>query len=153
MSIRPGCSEDEWYSIPSRSADFYLQYCIQTLVLIHHPVIVFDSMVLYLPSLICSRVCSFMRQNDKFTFTSYKNMTLYTALDRRKIQEKCHNQWIPTNIWKEITTSFPWLGVHILKRSPQLDSTESRRHRLYLMDPKCHQNDTFARVLAQGGDS
>jgi len=121
---------------------------------IHHPVTVYDSMVLYLHSLICSSVWSLMKHKDKFTFTSsIKQMTLYTTVYCR-IQEKCHNQWIHTNIWKgnNHITSMIWCSC--IKTFPTLDSTESRRHKLHQKDPTHNQNVTISRVLfAQGGST
>ena len=89
----------------------------QTLGLIHHPVKVYDSVVLHLHSLKCSRVWSLMKHKDKFTFTSCKYGWHYIA----QLSVECKknvitNKSIPA-FQKEITTSFPWLGVHILKRS------------------------------------
>ena len=77
-------------------------------------------------------------------------MALYTILDCR-MQEKCHNQWTHTNTEKEITTSYPWPGVHILNCSPPLHSTGSRRHKLCQKDPTHHQNDTFSKSAPCSG--
>jgi len=149
----------------------------ETLGLIQHPGIVYDCMVLYVHSLICSRAWSLMQHKDKFTFTPCKYRWHYIPHLTCRMQKKCHTQWIHTNIWngnnhiismtwslmqhkdkftftpckyrwhyiphltcrmqknvihnesiptyeKEITTSFPWLGVHILKCSP------IRQHRI-----------------------
>ena len=80
-------------------------------------------------------------------------MALYTTLDCR-MQEKCQNQWIHTNIWKGNNHIISMTWCLYIKAFPPLDSTESRRHKLYQNDPTCHQNDTFSRVLlAQGGSS
>jgi len=117
---------------------------------IHHPVTIYDSMVLYLHSLICSTVWSLMKHIYLYFF--YKQMTLNTTLDSR-MQEKCHNQWIHTNMWKGNNIISMICCSHI-KTFPPLDNTESRRHKLYQKDPTHHQNDTISRVLfAQGGST
>ena len=74
-------------------------------------------------------------------------MTLYTTLDCR-MQEK----WIHTNIWKgnNHITSGTWCSHN--KMFPQLDSTESRRHKLCQIDPTRHQNDILSRVLLASVD-
>ena len=80
-------------------------------------------------------------------------MTLYNILDCR-MQEKCNNQWIHTNIWKGNNHIISMTWCSHIKMFPTLDGTESRRHKLYQKDPTCHQNDTLSRVLlAQGGSS
>jgi len=74
-------------------------------------------MALYHCSLIRSRVWSLMKHKDKFTFTSCKNRCHYIphlTVERKKSVRT--NESIPT-FEKEITVSFPWLGVHALKRS------------------------------------
>ena len=96
----------------------------ETLGLIQHPGIVYDCMVLYVHSLICSRAWSLMQHKDKFTFTPCKYRWHYIPhLTCRMQKNVIHNESIPT-YEKEITTSFPWLGVHILKCSP------IRQHRI-----------------------
>jgi len=101
MNIWPGCSKDDWYSIPSRSGDFFFSTApTQTLGLIHHTVIVYDSMVLCLLSLICCRVWSLTKHKDKSTFTSCKNRWHYIPHLTVECKKKCHNKWIHTNIWK-----------------------------------------------------
>jgi len=127
MNIWPGCSLDDWCSIPSRSGDFYFQYGTQTLGLFQHPPSshsLYESIVLYLHSLICSRVWSLMKHKDKFTFTSCKYRWHYIPhLTVECKKNVITNESIPT-FEKEITTSFGWLGVHVLKRSP------IRQHRI-----------------------
>ena len=117
---------------------------------IHHPITVYDSVVLYLHSLTCSRVWSLMKHI--YLYFLCKQMTLYATIDCR-MQEKCHNQWIHTNIWKgNNIISMIWCSR--IKTFPSLDSTESQRHKLYQKDPPHHQSDTFSRVFfAQGGST
>jgi len=78
-------------------------------------------------------------------------MKLYTALDCRKIwEEKCHNQWILTYIWKG--NNLEWLGVHILKRSPQLAQNQEGTNYTWRIQHVIKM--TFSRVLlAEGGSS
>jgi len=134
-------------------ATFFFKYSpTQTLGLIHHTVIVYDSMVLYLLSLICYTVWSLMRHKDKSTFTSCKNRWHYIPHLTVECKKNVITNESITACEKETTTSFPWLGVHVLKCSSLLNSTESRRHKLYQKDLTRHQNDTLSRVLlAQGG--
>ena len=109
---------------------------------IHHPVIGYDSTVLYLCSLIRSTVWNLMKHKDKFTFTSCKNqITLYTTVDCR-MHIKCHNQWIHTNIWNGNNHIISMNWCPCIKTFSPFDRTESRTHKLCQKDPARHQNDT-----------
>jgi len=52
-------------------------------------------------------------------------MTLYTTLHCR-MQEKCHNQWIQTNIWKGNNHIISITSCSHIKMFSLLDSTKSR---------------------------
>jgi hypothetical protein len=70
------------------------------------------------------------------------------------MQEKCHNQLIHTNIWKRNNHIISKTWWSHIKMFHPLNSTESRRHKLYQKDPTRLQNDTFSRVFfVQGGTS
>jgi len=108
----------------------------------------------FIPSL-CSTVRSLMKHKDKFTFTSCKHRWHYishlTAECKKSVRT---SESIPT-FEKEISTSFPWLGMYILKRSPHqtaenqegtnytrliqlvIKMTHSQECSLLRMDPVC----------------
>jgi hypothetical protein len=111
-------------------------------------------MVLYIHSLTHSTVWSLLKHKDKFTFTYCKIRWHYILHLTGESKKNVITSQSTPKFEKELTTSYPWLGVHVLDFSPPFDSTESRRHKLCQKDPTCHQNDTFSRMfLAQGGSS
>ena len=125
----------------------------QTLRIIQHPPSSYSSLWLHSavpPFPQCYRAWSLMKHKAKFTFTSCKNRFHYiTHLAVKYKKNVITNESIPP-CEKEITTSFAWQFSCIKTFSP-LDSTESKRHKLYQRDATRHQNDTFSRVLlAQG---
>ena len=127
---------------------------------IHHPVTGYDSTVLYLHSLICSTVWNLMKHKDKFTFTSCKTRWYYIPhLNVECKKNVITSEFIPT-FETEITTSFPWIGVHVLKHSHHLISQNqeginyARRIQhiikmthaqggsiLYILSPHCQQKE------------
>jgi len=77
-------------------------------------------MVLYLRSLIRSTVRNLMKHKDKFTFISCKTRWHYIPHFTVECTKNIiTNEFIPT-FETEITTSFPWIGVHVLKHSHHL---------------------------------